>query len=60
MNIFYPEYAFLLIVVVIAAWHILKDVADGDGRKKRRRLARDGMSDNEKKSDKQGKERASS
>ncbi len=58
MKIFYPEYALLLIFIVIAAWRILKDVPDGDARKRRRRLTRDGMSNNEKKSDKHRKKRA--
>lgn len=48
MNIFYPEYVFLLIFIVIAAWRILKDAPDGDERKRRRRLTRDGMFNNEK------------
>jgi hypothetical protein len=48
MDVFYPEYALFLIFIVLAAWRILKDVPDGDER--RRRLTRDGMSNNEKKS----------
>ena len=50
MDIFYPEYVLLLIFIVLAVWRILKDVPDGDERKRRRRLTRDGMSNNEKKS----------
>ena len=58
MDIFYPEYALLLIFIVLAAWRILKDVPDGDERKRRRRLTRDGMSNNEKNQKKHREKRA--
>jgi hypothetical protein len=56
MNVFYVEYAFLLIFIVFAAWHMLRDdVPSGIKRKKTRRLTLRGMFNNGKKSDKHGK-----